>query len=442
LEWNSQVVAARCALQRAPILGLPEVGRLVASPEGRRSLDARYAALLNAHYADPRLRDQVFVSTAIFKDGHDVAKMVGEWVSADPDSAYANLAAGLHKLGAAQAVRGEGSAQATPDGDMKTMAEVASEASVFLEKAWTLEPRLSPACEALVTVQRMTAGGRVAATTARECVKRDPASYFVVMAWQGSQEPRWGGAPEGFDDVDKHIEKHSPTNPLLSSIRTVIQADPYIGIPEEHLLSVLGELEQAIRNGPNSLVLNNISAAYYQQGDAENGLAYLSQAVRFNIGASRYRAVRAQRNLASRPSWSVIDFGFLLEDDPTSIYYRYLLDTAKQFVGRRKSGSAPKPGESITLDGDGLGKAIILSQCEEFILSGKSDPVMNECADQVVTEWPHDPDAWRVRAEILHHQKKPGATAAAKRYLELADTGSPAYKIIAHRFNAWIPAGD
>jgi hypothetical protein len=437
LTWDVEIIRARCALQRDPVLSLVEIEQLVGSEKGREFLENRYAALLNAHYTDAQ-RDQIFVSTSIFRDDRNANNVVDQWITGSPDSAYANLAAGLRKLGEAQAVRGERSASETAISDMKTMEKFAQQAEIFLKKSWKIEPRLSPACEALATVQRMIYGGEVAGVTAEACVKQDPFSYFTVMAWKSSTELRWGGDGFGFPEIKKHIERYGKANPMLKTVNTAIQAEPYQGTSEQLLPGVLDQLHEAIKYGPNSLVLNQISSAYYQMGDLDNGLAYLSQAVRFNIDFSSYRYIRARRNLITKPRWAAYDYEILLLQNPTSYYARYYLAFSRQLEQKRKAGYVTKG--VVKMDAESV-EVQIITECEDYILRGKSNSLMDQCLDNIVLEFPDNPEAWRARAETLHYLGKPGALDAAKKYLDMVDHETFGYEVNEKRFKNWFSKG-
>lgn len=437
VSWGRDVTRARCALQRSPLFSLDQVRKLVSTEKGRRNLNAKYTDLLNVHYSAPGKRDQIFVSTKVFEDAKASSEIVDAWVGLEPDGAYSNLAAGLQRLAAASNVRGEASAVDTPEADMETMGSLVDEAEIFLEKALRSEPRLSPACVALAKARRMAKGSYSAKSTGRKCLASDPLSYFVVMEWKQDNEPRWGGDEEGLEEVLSHIRENSDANSLLSTIVTSVKADPYLGLPQEALPNVLDDLKSAIKNGPNSLVLNYISAAYYESGDYEKSLTYLSQAIRFNVDDTNYRSIRAQRNMVLRPSWSILDYEILLDGSPDSSFYRNQIEIAKSFLERKNAGVVYEPDQEIAVD-DSVLKTLILSQCEEFVLAGKSDPVMMECPDQIVNDWPDDPEAWRVRAEILHFLNNSEALHAAKKYLEIADKNAPRYRANKERFESWL----
>lgn len=436
VTWDRKLVEARCALARAPIFSEPDIARLVTSRDGREELDRRYRALLNAHHADPAQRDQIFVSTAIFRDDPYTTDSATAWVKSEPESAFANLAAGLRLLGQAQTARGEQSARATSEYRMQNMAELAAQAAQYLQKAHALEPRLTPACVALASVQRMAMDSELAQATAAQCVTRDPASYFVVMEWMSVQAPKWGGSIEGLQKVLEHIDVHRKSNPVLPSITAAVLTDPYTQLGEEQLPAYLEELEKVASIGPNAYLLNLISAAYYGKGDQDRGMAYLSQAVRFNVGASAYRAIRAEKNRITRPDWALADFNAILEHDPTSLYAQYQAKEAARFVEMRKAGTLPKPGEPISL-GDAFYKMTKLTDCERLNSVGDADDFTKACADRVIAEWPEDADAWRVRAYVLHWQHRPEAREAAEKYLQIGDRSAAEYRIHERNFRQW-----
>ncbi|HEV8692562.1 MAG TPA: hypothetical protein VGQ93_00015 [Lysobacter sp.] len=146
-------------------------------------------------------------------------------------------------------------------------------------------------------------------------------------------------------------------------------------------------VQDAARIGPNSLLLNYLSASWFARGDPRRGMAYLSQTVRFSIGRSGYRAFRVQMNLFSRPEWAIVDLEYIVSRDPGSPHDRQLLAQAKENL---RNGTAEKMarGEAVTFDEDGeFRKVTLLKECEEYGLSGKrSSDVMNKCSDSLVRE--------------------------------------------------------
>jgi hypothetical protein len=65
---------------------------------------------------------------------------------------------------------------------------------------------------------------------------------------------------------------------------------------------------------------------------------------------------------------------------------------------------------------------------------------MNECSDNLVMEWPEDPEAWRVRADVLHARGDPRALDAARKYLEIAPEDAPDREKRAARYRQWLKA--
>jgi tetratricopeptide (TPR) repeat protein len=389
----------------------------------------------------PSERDQIGIAFDIFDDSPDATEIAKRWHTLSPDSAYSRLAYGKVLYAAAGSTRGSRTASETPEIDMRNARAAAAVAADMLQSALVVEPRLTPACTARVVAVRLSGGDEEPFAIGRQCVQRDPLSYFAALSWKGAAEPRWGGSDAQLSVVEAHILEHRDANPLLNSVLAALVADPLLNVEPNPQDATLAALERAARIAPHGQVLNQLSGSWFARGDKKRGFAYLSQAVRFNIGSLAHRNERMRMNVFMQPEWAKIDLAYLLRRYPTSVYYRQQLAQAEDNL---RNGVAEKMarGETVTIDDGGASrKATFLSQCEEYGLSGKrSSDVMNECSDNLVMEWPEDPEAWRVRADVLHARGDPRALDAARKYLEIAPEDAPDREKRAARYRQWLKA--
>lgn len=442
MVWDRAIVEARCALQRRPKYDLEGIGKQIANAQGRAALEQHFAALLQAHYDTPSERDQIDIAFGIFDASPEAQDIAKRWRQFSPDSAYSGLAYGNALFAAAQAMRGTGRASATPDVDMRNARETAAKAAQVLADAYVAEPRLTPACNARVAALRLSGGDEDPFALGRRCVQNDPASYSAALGWKTAAEPRWGGSEAQLSEVERHLLKHRDAVPLLNSVLASLAADPLLNREPDPEDAVVAALERAARIGPNGLVLNQLSASWFARGDEKRGLAYVSQAVRFNIGASNYRGFRMQQNLFTRPAWSKLDIEYVLRRFPNSIYYKQQLVQVEENL-RNDTPAQLAAGGTVRFDHDGQGrKATLMAECEQYGLSGQqSSDVMNDCSDSLVMEWPEDPEVWRVRADVLHARGDPRALDAARKYLEIAPEDAPDRAKRAARYRQWLKAG-
>lgn len=441
MTWDRAIVEARCALQRRPKYDLEAIGQLIASAQGRAALEKHFAALLQAHYDTPSERDQIGVAFEIFDASPEAQDIAKRWYALSPDSAYSGLAYGNALFAAAQAMRGTRSASGTADVDMRNARDTAAKSAKVLADAYIAEPRLTPACSVRVAALRLSGGDEDAFALGRRCAQNDPMSYSAATGWKTAAEPRWGGSEAQLSEVERHLLKHRGAAPLLNSALASLAADPLLNREPDPDDAVVAALERAARIAPHGLVLNQLSASWFARGDEKRGLAYASQAVRFNIGGTSYRGFRMQQNLFTRPAWAKLDIEHVLRRFPNSIYYKQQLVQVEENLRNDTPALLARDG-TVSFDHDGQGrKATLMAECEQYGLSGQqSSEVMNDCSDSLVMEWPEDPEVWRVRADVLHARGDPRALDAARKYLEIAPADAPDRAKRVARYRQWLKA--
>ena len=417
MRWPAGVVAARCAMQRSPRYSAAELSSKLASPEGRAEVSQSFDALLDAHYSDSGQREQIFLAIEPFKSHQSLGEFVAQWVRDEPENHWAQLAQGARLKGAAQDSRGTGYIRETPEADLRAASERARQAIPYLERALVLEPRLSPACVVQIEAMRL-AGGMPARHVADRCREIDPVSYHVVMAW-------WPLAETA--EVEAHIARYGKQNALLPGIRTVIAGRHFDTLPQGAMPNAIEPMLDALRHGPNARMLNAVSAGFNELGRPDLGMMFLSQAVRFDMGYSHYRFIRAFQNQVARPAWAVVDFERLLEVHPGQPDYVRMLRELRGELEKAERASRPPTAEELEL-------AEFVRACGKFaykVLWASDDELavdpMKDCGDEVIERWPGEAEAWRVRADVLHQHKRPGFEEAARKYLEIATPGSPDY---------------
>ena len=422
VKWTADVIRARCELL-VPAPTFIHDGAATKTPaEAAAIFDSGFAALLEEAQASPAAKDgRINRAVGVFSDGAALP-YADRWVQHSPRSAFAHAARGASLLAKASSTRGGAYARETEPADLDTAAEQAQAAADELRQAYELEPRLSAACALRTTALMLSGGSASAFDQGRECARAHPESYFASSAWSGAAEPRWGGSQAELDEVLRFLDASSAKNPLHGTVVGKIKAYDLL-VASDLTREDVRQLEQFASYGPSSYMLNVISDAWNKLGQHELWMAYLSSAVRFDFDpGDRYRFMRADFNIVTRPDWAVIDYRILKDRYKGNPALEGYLSQAEQNV-RDGTGLAYAKSGGVRYKGDHQYKAILMSECLNFGISDrKLDTVMETCSDRLVAEWPDDPGAWFVRTRVLQHRGIPGWQEAAQRYLAMADT--------------------
>ncbi|GHB95645.1 tetratricopeptide repeat protein [Thermomonas carbonis] len=421
VKWTAEIIRARCDLLAPAPTFIHDGAAAKAPADAAAKFDAGFAALMDEAHASPAMKDgRINRAVGVFSDGAALP-YADKWVQHSPRSAFAHAARGASLLAKAGSTRGGAYARQTEPADLDTAAEQAQAAAEELRQAYELEPRLSAACALRTTALMLSDGNASAIAQGRTCARAHPESYFASAAWGSAAEPRWGGSQEELDEVMRFLEANRAKNPLHGTVVGKIKAYDLLvagAIGEEDVR----RLEQYASHGPSSYLLNVISTAWGELGERELWMAYLSSAVRFDFDpGDTYRNMRAQFNIVARPEWAVIDYRFLKEKYKGDPAIEGFLSQAEQNV-RDGTGVAYAKSGGVRYKGDHQYKAILMSECLSFGTSDrKLEPVMENCSDRLVAEWPDDPGAWFVRARVQQHRGHAGWQEAARRYLAMAD---------------------
>ena len=112
--WAAGSGSARCAVLRGPMLSLAEINALLDRPDGPAQLDARYRALMEAHFKDPAQREQIFLSMWVFSEFAAAKPIAERWLAAAPESPFARTAMGMVLTHAGWDARGGALIRDTP----------------------------------------------------------------------------------------------------------------------------------------------------------------------------------------------------------------------------------------------------------------------------------------------------------------------------------------
>ena len=337
----------------------------------------------------------------------------------------------------------------TPQYRIEMMLRLVEEASVHLTRALELEPTLSPACVALLDDAKIASDD--SGIIAKRCLRMDPYSFAVVNAWQNSVEPRWGGSEEEMRQVSNHIDLHSDKNPALQSISTMIAGYAYSMAPYESLGELQDQLLATVKIAPTSMMFDKLSRAYGINGHRKLSLAAQSQAVRFEQNAVSARRSRMFMTLTTMPGWALLDAEEQIRRYPNYAQFRIDRKLAQGFVALEKSGQLPSIDKDrfsysdAGVDGMESNNATLQDECLQFNLIRRREDLgaRAPCEDKIIKAAPTNPNAWRVRAEVLRHNGETSAALeSAKQYLQLADPLDPAFEMNRKRFERWLARGN
>jgi hypothetical protein len=248
-EWPAGAAIARCVLMRRPMLTLDEIEKMLSQPGGAAELDKRYASLLQAHYDDPLQKEQIFVSYEIFDKSEHSQRVAEQWLGESPKSTYAKLALGVVHAEQGWHARGDKFAKETPRASLEAMQKQFLVAVPLLLEALKQEPRLSPACNELAAIGRMSSD-RLQQGAMAACLSNDPASYHVLREWLMEAQPKWGGSADAMRSVVAYTAARVDKYPILGSL--LAAAAGYDASNEHDLERSLPGLVSAVKIAPNA----------------------------------------------------------------------------------------------------------------------------------------------------------------------------------------------
>ena len=252
-QWAPGVAKARCVLfNTPPIYTLDGLEKALAQPGGVNAVDAKFAALLDAHFSVPGQRDQIFVGLGIFrdKDSAKAERIARAWLAASPDSPFARTALGRTLEGRGWEARGTGFVKDTPADKLRRMETYFVDAATQYVAALKTNPKLLPACEGMMAIGRQSSDD-VQAWATKTCMDADPASYFFVDEMMNAAEPRWGGSTEQMRAVGAYAEARVKDNPVLA-VFAFSHASYDIERADDKDAQVLSVLEPAAALVPNA----------------------------------------------------------------------------------------------------------------------------------------------------------------------------------------------
>jgi tetratricopeptide (TPR) repeat protein len=414
-DWPAGAGKARCSLLRSPMLSLDEIDALLDRRNGAAALDRRFKKLMRAHHDDPAERDQLFVAYTVFGSSEKAEHVAQRWLERSPDSVFAKMALGDAYARQGWKARGTKWASSTPPEQLERMNALFRRAVPLLAEAFQAEKRLSPACEQLAAIGRMSSG-QVQRWAMTECLKADAYSFFVLEELMTQAEPRWGGSEEAMRLAAALISARVPKNPALLAL-TVVPIG-YEADRADTWAKILPDTVAASLGAPHPGYMARAGQGMFSQGDRWRGLAFLSQALRFRPWDEDELASRADLLLElGYPEWALRDARRAVARAPDDSRHHYRVASASRAaLGER---STREPLLRVMEDAEMREHAYEL-YCQSFAFAGEL--VAGEaCARSMVAEFPRNAEGWRTLAWILRVQDDPAQAEAALEFLKHQD---------------------
>lgn len=411
-EWPAGAGTSRCLLLRAPILSLDEIDRQLDQPQGADVLDRRFKALMQAHYEDAAQREQIFIAYSIFDADPKAERVARRWLERSPDSAFAKMALGDAYARQGWRARGTQWSSKTPGEQLQRMGDLFQRAVPLLAEALQKEKRLSPACEQLAAIGRMSSDQLQHWATA-ECLKVDAQSFFVLEELMTQAEPRWGGSEEAMRAAAGVVAAHVAQNPALLTL-TAIPIGYEADLADEWSEIVPGTVAASLK-APNAGYMARAGRGMYAQGDRWRALSWVSQSLRFQPQDDDELALRAEILMElDDMEWALRDARRAVEADPASARRQYLLARATRLaLGEREArGALLKAME----DADLREQAYEL-YCQTYSVSGEL-AAGEACTRALVKEFPHNAEGWRMMAWIRGVQDDPAQAEAIDQFVK------------------------
>ena len=423
--WAAGSGSARCAVLRGPMLSLAEINALLDRPDGPAQLDARYRALMEAHFKDPAQREQIFLSMWVFSEFAAAKPIAERWLAAAPESPFARTAMAMVLTHAGWDARGGALIRDTPAASIDAMDRFFAQAIPHLGAALAAEPKLLPACYTLATIGRMSSA-ELQASALAHCLKYDDASWWIVQEMALDAEPRWGGSLEAMRFTDAYAQARVARNATLAPL-TVKQAG-YEAARSNDRKQHLEVLKPLALRAPNAPYIKDVGFALIASNDPWAAFARLSQARRYlpddTIVAGNL--AMALGRIGDRP-WALRVSKWLVERAPDDTQARLLLAENTWHV---EGAAAARPHYELAMRDAAVRESAYASLCrtwvpkaprEEKSASAEWVRAYLQCTDAYTREYPGNGDAWSLRYGILAHLNDPKTADAARRFLATMD---------------------
>jgi tetratricopeptide (TPR) repeat protein len=413
-HWDHAAVVAYCRYHNQPTISFAQVRQMIQAGRGRE-LDRMFDAALQAQATDPdaygRL-DSIFsedFSTASF----DIRSTLDAWKRQSPDSAFAWAASGYEYERMAYAARGADLISRTPQSALDAMDRLAGQADADLKHALALNPKVTPAYRAMISLGGMALGRKYAEAAVQRGLVQDPDNLDIYDQWMWLEQPNWYGSLDAMSAVARDAQKHAHSNPMLrmlNSSRDIYRIQKCKCTDAVELSAYEGVLDKLAG-------WRDLKDAGYAAKDANDPPAmtiYLSESLRFNPDQHDTRIDRIYDLVDfDRVQWAIDEANRLIAASPDDEYsvkargWAYLIGNDLPHA-RKDFETAERLNPS-----DGW----VLAQLGGLYIGSKQWDKAWDIANRMIQKAPQDVRGWSMRAAIQMQQPRPGLKETAD-YLE------------------------
>jgi hypothetical protein len=418
-EWPKAMVEGLCAL--VPKEGsLDELDDVLKQPAGGAELDRRYAALLDAHYADPKKKDRIFRAYDIFDESPHAAAVAEEWVRQSPDSAYARTARAWQLVQSGW----DAGAKYNQGGDAKRSLDLFARSLPDLDFALKQNPKLLPACDRLISIGNKNSG-LLQEIGSQQCLKADPASYRVMASLLWANQPKWGGSQALMRELVAMARAQESSNPTLAALRNYQAGyDAAEDRSHDHWAKTAPVLERIMLVAPGYSTY--ASRAMLNLDRSWDNFVYASQALRFNPedGDAYYDRAFALRNL-NMLELALADARLATRFRTHDGWPEYEMSVILERLTRYEESRAHALKAMDDPDTRGIANELL---CRSYWFT-QEFATMTTCTEQLVIDFPASDEAWRLRAVAYKDSNNPKVYDAVDDFLERAHSDAQANEI-------------
>jgi TonB family protein len=326
-NWPVGMGKTYCDITAGKRITANTIGGMLAM-KNMAELDAMFRRDLERHFSADRFSEVIHLDFNPFDNAGNEANLLSQdWLEQAPESAFANLARGMHLLASARAARGGKWASETPRENLRRMDDFAVMAARHFDKALKLEPRLMPAYVAQINAASLNSMEELGESSFERANAVDPACRYVGKARMGALEPRWGGSYAQMRAYAKTLEPHLARRPLLSLVLVLPAIDQAkVAASAKENARVVALLEPASKIAPHIDLLTQLGTAMpHVHADEWETLARLLTAYRYDDDdyPAAFTRGRLISDLVGDPAWALPSMrhaAALRPDDPQAKY--------------------------------------------------------------------------------------------------------------------------
>lgn len=404
-HWDRPAVMAYCRYRLQPMMSRSLVDSLL---DGRKfaALEQGLAAALRAQQAgtdSPGLLDQIYERD--FSDTSDGKRALLDGWKSSTASAFAYAASGYAYT--QQAVAARGGQYLVSRASKTKMMQLLALAEADLNRAVTLNPRLTPAYVAWIRSANLGESRDYVAGIADRALSANPADYDLYAETLFTLEPEWGGSFEQMQALAELAQGHAAQNPLLRVLLTnpgSVRIDHCECGAAQQVVAYQALFDQL-----------PITAYMWKEGDLAATLSpgvsavFLSETLRFLPTVPRVTRALAQRSLRltelGDPRWGLSEAKRAVAGDARDDGGYNAEAFAYEALGDYRHAEAAL-GSSIAVDPTQSWPLIELGNM--FVVKTHQWKEAWQVDIQLIQKFPDEPAGWFLRGMIQSGQPRAG----------------------------------